>query len=87
MYLIVYLDQCSIGSAGIFHLSKAKWGRLDNVSLGKTLLIKEGNVFISEDLKTIIKGALSNTNLINLRKIELMKSVTLLLLTLFWICC
>jgi hypothetical protein len=40
MYSILYADNCSIGSAGILHLSKAKWGKLDFLLLGIFLFIK-----------------------------------------------
>jgi hypothetical protein len=35
-----YIVDCTIGSSGIIHLSKAKWRNLDKTYLGKALLIK-----------------------------------------------
>jgi hypothetical protein len=40
LYSIVYVADCSIGSTGILHLSKAKWGRLDALTLSILLFIK-----------------------------------------------
>jgi hypothetical protein len=41
-YLQIYRDNCGIGSAGVLHLSKAKWGRLNRLSLGRASIIKNG---------------------------------------------
>jgi hypothetical protein len=41
MYPMFYIEDCAIGSAGIIHLSKAKWGMLNYLSLRIFLFIKE----------------------------------------------
>jgi hypothetical protein len=40
LYEIIYEGKCSIGSAGVLHLSKAKWGQLDQLIFGKAIIIK-----------------------------------------------
>jgi hypothetical protein len=34
------IDECAIGSSGILHLTKAKWRKLDYISLSKAFFIK-----------------------------------------------
>jgi hypothetical protein len=40
-YSMIYKDNCSIGSAGVRHLSKAQWRRADYVTLGNMIFMKE----------------------------------------------
>jgi hypothetical protein len=40
MYSMFYVEDCDIGGAGIIHLSKAKWGRLNYLTLSILLFIK-----------------------------------------------
>jgi hypothetical protein len=37
---MIYIVDCTIGSSGVIHLSKAKWRKIDFLYLGKALLIK-----------------------------------------------
>jgi hypothetical protein len=39
-YSMIDKDDCSIGSAGIFHLSKAIWKKLDWLTMSKLFFIK-----------------------------------------------
>jgi hypothetical protein len=39
-YLTIYQAKCRIGSAGVIHLAKAEWGRLDSLALGNEFSIK-----------------------------------------------
>jgi hypothetical protein len=48
---------------------------------------KGGNAFIGEDMRHMIRGALANTNSLNLRKNNLIKNHALSLPTHFWIWC
>jgi hypothetical protein len=41
MYTCIYLDDCSIGNAGVIHLSKTKWRIIDHLAIGIAYFIKE----------------------------------------------
>jgi hypothetical protein len=36
---MTYIDDCDIGGAGVIHLSKAKWRKLDKIQLGEGIFI------------------------------------------------